>query len=118
MTNSTNLLNTRYNHRSFNAGYHLVHHLVPGLHWADTVPWFEKNMQRMIDEDAIFFDGIRNNQQIWWCLMRGDYGFLADHLLDPAGRRPTREERIAFLKGRVQHQAGELKGLMIRVEHP
>jgi hypothetical protein len=116
MTNSTNLLNTPYNHRAFNAGYHLVHHLVPGLHWADTVPWFQKHFQKMVDEDAIFFDGVRNNQQIWWCLMRGDYVFLADHMMDPAGRRPSRDERIAFLKSRVQGQAGAIKGLASLVE--
>lgn len=116
MTNSTNLLNTPYNHRAFNAGYHLVHHLVPGLHWADTVPWFRKNFQKMVDQDAIFFDGVRNNQKIWWCLMTGDYDFLAEHLLDPAGRRPTKEERIAFLKSRVQPRAGEIKGLVSLVE--
>lgn len=114
--NSTCLLNTRYNHRSFNAGYHLIHHLKPGLHWADTVGYFGEQVDRLTAEDAIVFDGVTNNQQIWWRLMRHDYGFLADRLVDLGGRRPTREAKIAFLKSRVRQTVGPRKGLWERCE--
>lgn len=114
--NSTCLLNTPYNHRSFNAGYHLLHHLKPGMHWAEAPAAFEKDLQRYVDNDAVLFDGVRNNQQIWWKLMTGDYGYLADRLVDLAGRRPTREEKIAFLQERVRGTSGVRKGMIERVE--
>jgi hypothetical protein len=116
--NSTNLLNTPYNHRSYNAGYHLLHHVLPGLHWADTVPTFDKRLPQLVERGAITFDGVRNNQQIWWKLMSGDYGFLADRLVDWDGRWADRDARIAFLKGRVQQTVGTRKGLIERRERP
>lgn len=114
--NSTILLNTPYNHRCYNAGYHLLHHLKPGLHWADAVGRFEADLQKYADHDAIVFDGVRNNQQIFWKVMTGDWGFLADRLVDLGGRRPDREDRIAFLQSRVRGRNGRIKGLLERVE--
>lgn len=114
--NSTCLLNTRYNHLSYNAGYHLVHHIVPGLHWAEHPAYVEDHLQEFSDNDAILFDGVRNNQQIWWKLMTGDYAFLAERLVDVGGRRPLLQDKIDFLKSRVRPQRGRRKGLWERRE--
>lgn len=111
-TNSTVLLNTRYNRRCYNDGYHIVHHRKPGLHWADMPGAFLADLPRYLEHDAIVFDGVTNNQQIWWCLMRGDYGFLADRLVDLGERKRTREEKIAFLMRRVQTIGEARRGLL------
>ncbi|MFT7519091.1 MAG: fatty acid desaturase [Kiritimatiellia bacterium] len=114
--NSTCLVNTPYNHNAYNAGYHLVHHIVPGLHWAAHPKWLEKNIDKLADQDSIVFSGVRNNQQIWFKLMKGDYAFLAEHLVDLGSRRPTLEEKIEFLKSRVQRQRSTIKGIFERRE--
>lgn len=111
-TNSINLINTPYNHITFNAGYHLIHHIVPGRHWASTVAAFEKYLPKMIEERSVLFYEVPDVHVIWFKLMIGDYGYLADHLLDLGGQWPTREDKIAFLRERAQSRRGELKGLL------
>ncbi len=111
--NSINMINTPYNHVTFNAGYHLVHHIVPGRHWAGTVSAFEKYLPKMIEQNSVLFYGVPDAHVIWWKLMVGDYGYLADHLLDLGNRWETKEEKIAFLKERAQTRRGDkLKGLV------
>lgn len=108
--NSTCLTNTVYNHKCYNDGYHIVHHIKPALHWSEMATWYEERVEEFARQDAIVFDGIRNNQKVWWLLMSGQYGVLADHLVNFKGR--TREERIAFLKDRVQRQRGKIRGFV------
>ncbi|MEZ4240154.1 MAG: fatty acid desaturase [Myxococcota bacterium] len=110
--NSTVLLNTTYNRKCWNDGYHIVHHIKPNLHWSEMPAWFEAHRETFAEHDAIVFDGIQNNQQIWWLLMTHNYGKLADHLVDFKGR--TREERIAFLQSRTQRQGMAMRGFLER----
>lgn len=110
--NSTCLTNTPYNHKCYNDGYHIVHHVKPTMHFLDMAEWYDRNRDEFARQDAIVFDGVRNNQQIWFCLMTGNYGYLADRMVDFRGR--SREERITFLKARVQRQRGRIRGFLER----
>jgi hypothetical protein len=82
------------------------------MHFTDMAQWYDDHLDEFARQDAVVFDGIRNNQQVWWLLMTGNYGYLADRLVDFKGR--TRDERIAFLKDRVQRQRGPIKGFLER----
>lgn len=110
--NSTCLTNTPYNHKCYNDGYHIVHHLKPSMHWTETAQWYDDHKEEFAKQDAIVFDGIRNNQEVWWLLMTHNYRRLAEHMVDFKGR--TVEERITFLQERVRRQRGEIKSLVIR----
>lgn len=108
---STTLINHRYNFNCYNDGYHVVHHVVPMLHWSEMPGHFEANFDTYAKHDALVFDGIGNNQTIWWCLMTKNYGRLADHLVRYPGDERTREEIIAMLKLRVRRTQGRAKGI-------
>jgi fatty acid desaturase len=106
LRNSTNLINTGYNHKAYNDGYHIVHHLKPGMHWSEMPKYFEDNIEMFAKEDCIVFDGLGDNQIVWFNLMFGRYDVLANHLVNFHNR--SHEEKVAFLKGRVQQRVGEL----------
>ncbi len=94
-------VNTRYNRRCFNDGYHILHHVNPRCHWTEHPSEFEKALPECAAHDALVFDGL-DYFQIWLRLMLGRWGALADRVvqLDGAPRR-TRDEVIALLKTRV-----------------
>lgn len=54
--NSVNAIGRKYNQACFNAGYHIYHHIRPGMHCWDLDQEFEKNRERYGREDAIAFD--------------------------------------------------------------
>jgi fatty acid desaturase len=110
--NSTCLTNTPYNHKCYNDGYHIVHHLKPNLHWTEMAQWYDDHRDEFARQDAIVFSGIRNNQQVWWLLMTRNYRTLAEHLVDFQGR--SLEERITFLQARVRRRRGAVKALAAR----
>ncbi len=100
--NSTILLIASHNHRCFNDGYHALHHRRPGLHWAEMSASFQSEWRSYAQRGVIVFSGIPNNQVVWWRLMRQDYGYLADRMLDLGVLPVEREKRIEFLRQRVR----------------
>lgn len=104
--NSTCLVNAYYNRHCHNDGYHIVHHLAPGMHWSEMPRWFEAHLATFGAEDAVVFDGLASNQAVFWCLMRQQWGRLADAMVDlPGAPVRTRDEKIAFLQARVRTRA-------------
>jgi fatty acid desaturase len=99
---SITCINTRYNRRCFNDGYHILHHVKPACHWTEHPVEFERALADYGRNDALVFDGI-DYFGIWSCLMLRRWSHLATHVvaLEGAPER-TREQVIALLKERVQ----------------
>jgi len=108
---STTLINHRYNVNCYNDGYHVVHHIAPMLHWSEMPGHMEADFANYAANDALIFDGIGNNQSIWWCLMTKNYDRLADHLVRYPGDDRSREQIIEMLKSRVRRTVGRKKGI-------
>jgi fatty acid desaturase len=117
--NSTCLVNAPYNHKCYNDGYHIVHHIKPSLHWSEMAQWFLDHQAEAGAHDPIVFDGLGNNQVVWWCLMTQQWDRLATHLVDLPGA-PVRDhtEKVAFLQGRARRTIGERAGIFELAEAP
>jgi len=99
--NSITCINSVYNKRCFNDGYHIGHHLYPAMHWTDMPHNFEKNIDKYVEEKAVIFEGI-DYFFIWFLLVTHSYGYLAKRFVDLGGTFNGKEEIVAFLKERTK----------------
>jgi len=99
--NSITCINTLYNRRCFNDGYHIGHHLKPHMHWTEMPQDFEKNIDQYIANKAVVFEGI-DYFVIWLWLMLKRYDILARHFVNIGNHYQSQEEIIAFLKQRTR----------------
>lgn len=100
-TNSINCINTDYNKICWNDGYHIIHHLRPGLHYTDMPGEFLKRKDEFAARKAIVFDGI-HYLHIFIYLMTKRYGKLADNLVNINNMFESREQAIALMKERTR----------------
>ncbi|UOG74027.1 fatty acid desaturase [Hymenobacter tibetensis] len=100
-TNSVTCINTKYNHKCWNDGYHISHHLKPALHWTEHPAAFLKDVDKYAQNDAIVFDGI-HFLHIFAYLMTRRYDLLARHFVNIGNRYASDAEVISMLKVRTQ----------------
>jgi fatty acid desaturase len=100
-TNSVTCINTSYNHKCWNDGYHISHHLKPALHWTDHPAHFRQHLGEYATQQAVVFDGI-HFLHIFFYLMAKRYDLLARHfvLLDGAPRDEA--SVMTFLRSRTR----------------
>ena len=101
-TSSINCINTVYNKKCWNDGYHIVHHLRPGMHYTDMPGEFLIRKDEFAANKAIVFDGIHYLHIFKWLLLKR-YDKLADNLVNINGNMfQSKEEAIALLKERTK----------------
>jgi len=99
--NSITCINTKYNHKCWNDGYHISHHVKPTMHWTEHPVYFRKTLHEYIASDAIVFDGIHFLHVSVW-LLRKRYDLLARHFVNLDNRYANDAEIIAFLQSRTR----------------
>ncbi|HEY4966411.1 MAG TPA: fatty acid desaturase, partial [Puia sp.] len=99
-SNSITCINTIYNKKCFNDGYHIGHHLRPYLHWTEMPANFKENINIYKENKAIVFTGL-DYFQIWFLLMTKNYRKLALNFVKLDDGQNA-EDIISFLKTRTQ----------------
>lgn len=100
-TNSINCINTKYNHKCWNDGYHVVHHIRPGAHYTDHPKIFMSLKEEMRRKKTLIFDGI-HYLHIFYYLMTKKYDKLANNLVNIENTFSSKEEMITLLKSRTK----------------
>ncbi|MCY7311661.1 MAG: fatty acid desaturase [Chitinophagaceae bacterium] len=101
-TSSINCINTVYNKTCWNDGYHIVHHLRPGMHYTEMPEDFLKRKDEFAANKAIVFDGIHYLHIFTWLLTKR-YDKLADNLVNINGNMfQSKEEAIELMKERTR----------------
>jgi len=100
--NSITYINSNYNRKCWNDGYHIGHHLYPWMHWSEMPQEFLKNIETYQREDAIVFCKI-DYFSIWFMLMTKNYKRLSKYFvqLNPVVVR-SEDDIINLLKARTK----------------
>jgi hypothetical protein len=98
--NSITCINSGYNRRCFNDGYHIGHHLRSTQHWTEMPTEFLRNLRTYEAEGAIVFTGI-DFFGVWVCLMLRRYDWLARKFVQLGTTERSIEEIILLLQSRT-----------------
>jgi fatty acid desaturase len=101
VANSITCINSTYNRRCFNDGYHIGHHLKANRHWAELPGDFLANRERYAREGAIVFEGV-DFFMVSVLLWTGQWKQLAKRFVRLDGVARSDADVIAMLKSRVK----------------
>ncbi|MBK6409020.1 MAG: fatty acid desaturase [Flavobacteriales bacterium] len=98
--NSITCINVKFNHKCWNDGYHISHHINPTLHWTEHPTNFREHLDEFAQNRSVVFAGL-NFLDIFILLMRKRYDTLADHFVNVGGVFKDDAEVIAHLRHRM-----------------
>jgi hypothetical protein len=98
--NSITFINSPYNKRCFNDGYHIGHHVNMNRHFLDMPADFLDNLQTYKEKKAIVFRKL-DYFMIWFLLMAKQYKLLSRFFVDLSGNKLQQPEIIALMKSRM-----------------
>lgn len=98
--NSGTCINHKYNHKCWNDGYHISHHIYPHLHWTEHPNHLMQNHQEYADNKALVFENL-DFLRVFILLMQKKYDALADHVVNFNGTFKSKEEIVELLKART-----------------
>ncbi|MBK8498718.1 MAG: fatty acid desaturase [Flavobacteriales bacterium] len=98
--NSVTCINVKFNHKCWNDGYHISHHIDPTMHWTEHPRYFREHLDDFARERAVVFAGL-NYLDIFGLLLRDRYDVLAQHFVNVGNVFKSDEEVIAFLRSRT-----------------
>ena len=99
--NSITCINTKYNVKCWNDGYHISHHEKQTMHWTEHPAYFKNTLDRYVNNDAIVFDGI-HFLQVFMLLMRKRYDLLAKNFVSLGDKFHSSKEVETFLRSRTK----------------
>ena len=100
LSNSITCVNSAYNQRCFNDGYHIGHHLKASRHWTEMPRDFADSVEAYVAAGAIVFEGV-DFFAVSVLLWTGQWRALARHYVRLDGVERSDEEVAALLKARV-----------------
>ncbi len=98
--NSITCINVKFNHKCWNDGYHISHHINPTLHWTEHPAYFRAHLDEFAKNKAVVFAGL-NFLDIFILLMKKRYDTLAEHFVNIGDSFRSDEEVIAHLRSRM-----------------
>ncbi len=94
-------INTNYNHKCWNDGYHAFHHFRQAAHYTEYPLMFHQCLDLMVEKKTLVFSGIHYLHIFLW-LMGRRYDKLAKHVVNINGCFKNEEEVIELMKKRTK----------------
>lgn len=114
--NSITCINTPYNHKCWNDGYHISHHIKPNLHWTLHPEHLQQNAHLYASNKALVFNGI-HFLHVWWYLMTKRYDKLARTIVNINNTFSSEQEAIALMKRRTRRFAKSVPPVKSEFSH-